>query len=49
VRPGPAWAGRPAGAAGTATGTVELEGSTAWIPPGWRGDWRDGSLVVTRA
>ncbi len=20
-----------------------------WIPPGWQGDWRDGSLVVTRA
>ena len=32
-----------------ATGLVELDGSTAWIPPGWRGDWRDGSLVVTRA
>ena len=31
-----------------ATGLVELEGSTAWIPPGWQGDWRDGSLVVTR-
>ena len=33
----------------TATGLVELDGSTAWIPPGWQGDWRDGSLVVTRA
>ena len=31
------------------TGAVELDGSTAWIPDGWRGEWRDGSLVVTRA
>jgi N-methylhydantoinase A len=34
---------RPSG-----TGVVELDGSTAWIPDGWRADWRDGSLVVTR-
>mgnify|MGYP000044069114 CR=1 FL=1 len=33
----------------TATGLVELEGATAWIPEGWRGEWRGGSLVVTRA
>jgi hypothetical protein len=31
------------------TGVVELDGSTAWIPQGWRGDWRDGALMVTRA
>jgi N-methylhydantoinase A len=31
------------------SGLVELDGSTAWIPPCWRGDWRGGSLVVTRA
>ena len=31
------------------TGLVELDGSTAWIPPGWRGEWRAGSLVVTPA
>jgi N-methylhydantoinase A len=31
------------------SGLVELDGSTAWIPPGWRGEWRGGSLVVTRA
>ncbi len=48
VRPGPelhlpAGPERPA-----VTGRVELDGSTAWIPPGWRGEWRDGSLVVTR-
>jgi hypothetical protein len=30
------------------TGLVELEGSTAWIPDGWRGEWRGASLVVTR-
>ena len=30
-------------------GLVELDGSTAWIPSGWRGEWRDGALVVTRA
>ena len=31
------------------TGVTRLEGSTAWIPPGWTGRWRDGSLVVTRS
>jgi N-methylhydantoinase A len=31
------------------TGLVELDGATAWIPDGWRGEWRSGSLVVTRA
>ena len=31
------------------SGMVELDGSTAWIPPGWEGKWRAGSLVVTRA
>ena len=31
------------------TGLVELDGSTAWIPDGWRGEWRAGSLVVTRS
>jgi N-methylhydantoinase A len=30
-------------------GMVQLDGSTAWIPPGWHGEWRAGSLVVTRA
>ncbi|NUT54597.1 MAG: hydantoinase/oxoprolinase family protein, partial [Thermoleophilia bacterium] len=35
---------RPSG-----TGLVELEGATAWVPDGWRGEWRAGSLVVTRA
>ena len=48
VHPGPAYAPasappRPAGA-----GVVELDGETAWIPDGWSGEWRDGSLVVTR-
>ncbi|MDQ3066922.1 MAG: hypothetical protein M3R12_07215, partial [Actinomycetota bacterium] len=31
------------------TGLVELDGSTAWIPEGWLGTWRRGSLVVTRS
>ena len=31
------------------TGLVELDGSTTWIPDGWLGIWRGGSLVVTRA
>ena len=48
--PGPRLrAGRCSRRGPPATGLVELTGSTAWIPPGWRGDWRDGSLVVTRA
>ena len=49
VRPGPEYVQADASARPPATGLVELDGSTAWIPPGWRGDWRDGSLVVTRA
>ena len=49
VRPGPVHRHRPPSARPAATGVVELEGSTAWIPPGWTGRWRDGSLVVTRA
>ena len=49
VRPGPEYVQAEASARPPATGLVELDGSTAWIPPGWRGDWRDGSLVVTRA
>ena len=49
VRPGPEYVQAHASARPPATGLVELDGSTAWIPPGWRGDWRDGSLVVTRA
>ena len=48
VRPGPLVMGTHAHPSGSATGVVELEGSTAWIPPGWRGEWRAGSLVVTR-
>ena len=49
VRPGPEHTHTPVPPRPAATGLVELDGSTAWIPPGWRGDWRDGSLVVTRA
>jgi N-methylhydantoinase A len=49
VRPGPRHMQTQAAPRPSTTGLVELEGSTAWIPPGWRGDWRDGSLVVTRA
>ena len=47
--PAPSTRTHPCRLVPTATGLVELDGSTAWIPPGWRGDWRDGSLVVTRA
>ena len=48
VSPGPTGMGthgpdRPSG-----TGVVELDGATAWIPDGWRAEWRAGSLVVTR-
>ena len=49
VGPGPEYVQAHGAARPTATGLVELNGSTAWIPPGWRGDWRDGSLVVIRA
>ena len=54
VAPGPRWPGTRsrtsrAVTAETATGVVELAGSTAWVPPGWQGEWRDDSLVVTRA
>jgi N-methylhydantoinase A len=49
VSPGPMWVGTQSHTSGTATGLVELDGSTAWIAAGWRGTWRDGSLVVTRA
>jgi N-methylhydantoinase A len=49
VGPGPEYVQAHGAAGPTATGLVELNGSTAWIPPGWRGDWRDGSLVVIRA
>jgi len=49
VTPGPLWLGTQSHTSQrAATGLVELDGSTAWIAPGWRGDWRDGSLVVTR-
>ncbi len=49
VRPGPVLRLPPAPERPTATGLVELDGATAWIPDGWRGEWRSGSLVVTRA
>ena len=49
VRTGPDYVQTDAAARPPAKRLVELPGSTAWIPPGWRGDWRDGSLVVTRA
>jgi N-methylhydantoinase A len=55
VTPGPMWLGTQSHRGlGTPAHTplsamVELEGSTAWIPAGWRGARRDGSLVVTRA
>jgi N-methylhydantoinase A len=50
VRPGPPWRTRThASPPPERTGVVELDGSTAWIPQGWRGDWRGGALVVTRA
>jgi hypothetical protein len=49
VLPGP----RPKGSRGSVrsfgTGVAELDGATAWIPDGWSGEWRDGSLVVTRS
>ena len=48
-RPGPELVQVDASPRPSATGLVELDGSTAWIPPGWRGVWRDGALVVTRA
>ena len=31
-----------------ATGVTHLDGATAWLPSGWTGRWRAGSLVVTR-
>jgi N-methylhydantoinase A len=51
VRPGPELdlpAGEPSTVAGPAV--VELEGATAWVPPGWEGV-RDGNstLILTRA
>ena len=49
VRPGPDYESPARRRRSAATGMVELAGSTAWIPPGWRGEWRDGSLVVRRA
>jgi N-methylhydantoinase A len=49
VRPGPEYAPPARAARPAATGLVELNGSTAWIPAGWRGDWGDGSLLVTRS
>jgi N-methylhydantoinase A len=49
VRPGPELRLPPAPDRPPVTGVVGLEGSTAWVPPGWRGEWRGGSLVVTRA
>ncbi|HUH15703.1 MAG TPA: hydantoinase/oxoprolinase family protein, partial [Gaiellaceae bacterium] len=49
VRPGPLHVHAQAPPRPSVTGVVELDGSTAWIPAGWRGDWRDGALVVTRA
>jgi len=48
VRPGPQHVRTPTPPRPSVTGLVELDGSTAWIPPGWRGEWRNGSLVVTR-
>ena len=47
VRPGPRHLRTRPSPRPTATGRVELDGSTAWIPPGWQGGWRDSSLVVT--
>ncbi|MHB1244730.1 MAG: hydantoinase/oxoprolinase family protein [Gaiellaceae bacterium] len=49
VRPGRAYAYPRGAARPPVAGLIELDGSTAWIPPGWRGDRRDGALVVTRA
>ena len=48
VTPGPRHMCTHASRRPFATGVVELEGSTAFVPPGWQGEWRDGSLVVTR-
>jgi N-methylhydantoinase A len=48
VRPGPELRLPPV-SGGPVAGLVELDGSTAWIPEGWRGEWRDGSLVVSRS
>jgi N-methylhydantoinase A len=50
VSPGPLWLGTQSHTALSATtGLVELDGSTAWIPQGWRAAWRDGGLLVKRA
>jgi N-methylhydantoinase A len=49
VTPGPSGVWTQSPTALPAGGVVELEGSTAWIPEGWRATWRAGSLVVTRA
>jgi len=48
VRPGPRHMHTHAPPRPSETGLIELDGSTAWIPDGWRGEWRAGSLVVTR-
>ena len=48
VRAGPRHRPARAPTRASETGLVELDGSSAWIPPGWRGGWRGGSLVVTR-
>ncbi len=49
VLPGPRYTARQVPGRSFETGVTCLEGSTAWIPPGWTGQWRDGSLVVARA
>jgi N-methylhydantoinase A len=50
VSPGPRWLGTQSHTPqSVGSGLIQLEGSTAWLPQGWRGDWRHGSLVVTRA
>jgi N-methylhydantoinase A len=48
VLPGPRHMGTHVPARPFGTGVAELDGATAWIPDGWSGEWRDGSLVVTR-
>jgi N-methylhydantoinase A len=48
VRPGPRHMHTHAPPRPSETGVIELDGSTAWIPDRWRGEWRAGSLVVTR-
>ena len=48
VRPGPVHTPASAPRRTAEAGVVELDGATAWIPGGWSGEWRDGSLVVTR-